>query len=211
MLGLPKVTELHKQLPKKAIYTKFKMNTAAKEKIDADISKIIIVNEVSPAKIHIPEGQRVKTFFVVQAILKKKDFAESTIATLSKLIEQNMLFILECGDEHKLAIYHTRLMQTSWQPKNSFELPLKGLTLDAVWENIVVQVGGVEIESGNTLDEQIAADDRRQRLQKEIDRLEKQARTEKQPNKKFELASKAKAMKKHLSELENQKKGWNSL
>ena len=74
-----------------------------------------------------------------------------------------------------------------------------------------MQVGGVEIESGNTLDEQIAADDRRQRLQKEIDRLEKQARTEKQPNKKFELASKAKAMKKHLSELENQKKGWNSL
>lgn len=64
MLGLPKVTELHKQLPKKAIYAKFQMNTAAKEKIDADISKIIIVNEVSPAKIHIPEGQRVKTFLL---------------------------------------------------------------------------------------------------------------------------------------------------
>ena len=201
MLGLPKVTELHKQLPKKAIYAKFQMNTAAKEKIDADISKIIIVNEVSPAKIHIPEGQRVKTFFVVQAILKKKDFAESTIATLSKLIEQNMLFILECGDEHKLAIYHTRLMQTAWQPKNSFELKLKGLTLDAVWENIVVQVGGVEIEVGNTLEDPSAADDKRQRLQKEIDRLEKQARTEKQPNKKFGLAQEINKLKKELEGL----------
>ena len=35
MLGLPQLTETSKQLPKKAIYTKFQMNTATKEKIDA--------------------------------------------------------------------------------------------------------------------------------------------------------------------------------
>lgn len=40
MLGLPKSTEMWKQLPKKAVYAKFHLNTAAKEKIDADISKI---------------------------------------------------------------------------------------------------------------------------------------------------------------------------
>lgn len=40
MLGLPKSTEMSKQLPKKAVYAKFQMNTAAKEKIDADISRI---------------------------------------------------------------------------------------------------------------------------------------------------------------------------
>ena len=44
MLGLPKSTEMSKQLPKKAVYAKFQMNTAAKEKIDADISRITIVN-----------------------------------------------------------------------------------------------------------------------------------------------------------------------
>lgn len=48
MLGLPKATEMSKQLPKKAIYAKFQMNTAAKEKIDADISRITIVNEIAP-------------------------------------------------------------------------------------------------------------------------------------------------------------------
>ena len=42
MLGLPKSTEMSKQLPKKAVYAKFQMNTAAKEKIDADISRITI-------------------------------------------------------------------------------------------------------------------------------------------------------------------------
>ena len=35
MLGLPKTTEMSKQLPKKAVYAKFHLNTAAKEKIDS--------------------------------------------------------------------------------------------------------------------------------------------------------------------------------
>lgn len=198
MLGLPKATELHKQLPKKSIYAAFQMNTAAKEKIDADISRITIVNEISPPKVHIAEGEQVKTFFVVQVALKKKDFDERTIAMISKLIPQNMLLILEYGDEAKLAIYHTNLIQTQWQPKDSFLLGLKGLNLDAVWENVIVQVGGFQIESGNTLDEQIEVDGIRQRLKNEIIRLDKLARKEKQPKKKFELAQQINKLKKEL-------------
>lgn len=187
MLGLPKATQLHKQLPKKSIYTKFRMNTAAREKIDADIARIVIVNEVSPARTHIAQGEQIQAIFVVQVSLKKKDFDERSIIAISKLIPQNILLILEHGDEAKLAIYHTKLMQTPWRPKNGFSVELKGLTLDAVWENIIVQVGDVQIESGKSLDEQLAIDDRRQRIEKEIERLEKQARKEKQPKKKFDL------------------------
>lgn len=72
MLGLPKSTEMSKQLPKKAVYAKFQMNTAAKEKIDADISRITIVNEITPAKINIPAGEEVGSFFVLLVALKKK-------------------------------------------------------------------------------------------------------------------------------------------
>ena len=118
MLGLPKATELNKQLSKKAIYTKFQMNTAAKEKIDADISRIMIVNEVSPERVNIAEGEQVKSFFVLLLNLKNKEFDERNIATISKLIPQNILFVLECGDEQKLAVYHTKFMQTEWQPKD---------------------------------------------------------------------------------------------
>ena len=53
MLGLPKATELSRQLPKKAIYAKFSMNTAAKNRFDADISRITIVNEISPSTVAI--------------------------------------------------------------------------------------------------------------------------------------------------------------
>ena len=86
-----------------------------KGKVDADISKILIVNEVSAAKINIAEGEKVKSFFVLAVILKKKEFDEKTIITISKLIPQNMVLVLEYGTQAKLAVYHTKLMQTEWQ------------------------------------------------------------------------------------------------
>lgn len=198
MLGLPKATELNKQLPKNAIYAKFQMNTAEKAKIDADISRITIVNEVSAEKVHIAAGDQVKSFFVLLVALKKKDFDDKTIITISKLIPQNMLLVLECGDEAKLATYHTKLMQTEWKRKEALSVELKGLNLDSVWENIIMQIGGITIDQGNTLDEQIAADEHRQKIEKEIAKLEKQARAEKQPKKKFELAQQIKKLKDEL-------------
>ena len=201
MLGLPKATELSKQLPKNAIYAKFQMNTAEKAKIDADISRITIVNEVSAEKVHIAAGNQVKSFFVLLVALKKKDFDDKTIITISKLIPQNMLLILECGDEAKLATYHSKLMQTEWKRKEALSVELKGLNLDSVWENIIMQIGAITIDQGNTLDEQIAADEYRQKIEKEIAKLEKQARAEKQPKKKFELAQRVNALKKLIKEL----------
>ena len=198
MLGLPKATELSKQLPKNAIYAKFQMNTAEKAKIDADISRITIVNEVSAEKVHIAAGDQVKSFFVLLVALKKKDFDDKTIITISKLIPQNMLLVLECGNEAKLATYHTKLMQTEWKRKEALSVELKGLNLDSAWENIIMQIGGITIDQGNTLDEQIAADEHRQKIEKEIAKLEKQARAEKQPKKKFELVQQIKKLKDEL-------------
>ena len=198
MLGLPKATELSKQLPKNAIYAKFQMNTAEKAKIDADISRITIVNEVSAEKVHIASGDQVKSFFVLLVALKKKDFDDKTIITISKLIPQNMLLVLECGNEAKLATYHTKLMQTEWKRKEALFVELKGLNLDSAWENIIMQIGGITIDQGNTLDEQIAADEHRQKIEKEIAKLEKQARAEKQPKKKFELVQQIKKLKDEL-------------
>lgn len=204
MLGLPKATEMSKQLPKKAIYAKFQMNTAAKEKIDADISRITIVGEIAPNKVNIPAGDEVKNFFVLLVSLKRKEFDEKTIATLSKLIPQNILFVLEYGSESKLAIYHTKIMQTDWKPTEEQRIELQGLNLDKVWENVVVTIGDVEIEQGNTLDEQIEVNEKRQKIEKEIARLEKQAWAEKQPKKKFELVQRLKEYQKKLEELKDE-------
>lgn len=195
MLGFPKTTEVNKQLPKKAIYSKFQLNNVAKAKIDADISRITIVNEISSERINIAAGENIKSFFVINVLLKKKEFDPKTIVTLSRLVPQNIMFVLEYQDEVKLAINHTRLIQSQWMLKEDATIELKGMNLDTAWENIVVQVGDVDIQEGNTLEEQIIADEQQTKLQKEIARLEKQARAEKQPKKKFELVQKIKELK----------------
>lgn len=68
--------------------------------------------------------------------------------------------------------------------------------MDAIWKNAIVQVGNIRMQTGNTPDQQIAEDERKARLQKEIARLEKLARAEKQPRKKFELVQRIKKMEK---------------
>lgn len=201
MLGLPKSTEMSKQLPKKAIYAKFQMNTAAKEKIDADISRITIVNEITPNKVNIPAGDEVKSFFVLLVTLKRKEFEEKTIATLSKLIPQNILFVLECGNESKLAIYHSKLMQTDWKPIEEQRIELQGLNIDKVWENIIKSVECGVWNEELSLDENIALHEQQEKLQRQIIKLEKQARAEKQPKKKFELAGKVKKLKEELKQM----------
>ena len=95
-------------------------------------------------------------------------------------------------------------MQTEWLPKEKVSLELKGLNLDEVWENVIVQIGGLTIEQGKTLDEQISIDEQRSKLQKEIDRLERLARAEKQPKRKFELVQRLREYQKKLEELKDE-------
>lgn len=199
MLGLPKSTEIKKIIPKNALFAKFNMNTAAKEKFDADIRRITLVGEVSKNTVAISQGETVTSFFVLLVSLKQEKYDEKNIILLSKLIDQNMLLVLEYENKAKLAVYHTKLLTSEWKPTEEYNLTLTGLDLDTVWQNIVVQIGQVEIEQGNTLDEQIVQDEQRLKLEKEIAKLEKKARAEKQPKKKFELVQKLNQMKKELN------------
>ncbi len=187
MLGLPKTTELRRQLPKTAIYKKFNMNTAAREKFDDDISRIDIVNEVSPANTTFAAGQEVKAFYVLQVTLKREDFDEKNLVLLSKLIEQHMLFVLIFDGRARLAAFRSRLLLGKWTDAEELNITLTGLDLDSVWENLLIQVGNVIIESGRSLDEQLAEDERREKLRRQIEQLEKKMRAENQTKKKYEL------------------------
>lgn len=197
MLSLPKQTEINKQLAKTLLYSKFNMNSIERSKIDADISKMVLVNEITENTINITKGEKVKSFYVLYVFLKKKDFDENNIIKISKLIPQNILFILEYDKQYKLAIYHNKLLQTNWLKEPTIEI--KGLNLDKVWDNIVIDVGNIIIENNNTVDKQMEIDDKRDKLLKEIARLEQKARSEKQPKKKFELVQKKRELEKEIN------------
>lgn len=201
MLGLPKQTEIKKIIPKNAIFSKFLINTAAKDKFNADIKQIALVNELSKNTLTISEGENVKYVYAALVSLKQRNFDEKNIILLSKLIPQKIVFLLEYEELYKVAVLHTKLMQTEWLPYDSAVLKLQGLNLDDVWNDFIVQIGEITVVEGNTLDEQIAADEKRQKLTAEIERLEKRAYKEKQPKRKLELFSRIKELNSKIENL----------
>jgi hypothetical protein len=199
MYGLPQTTEVRKQLPKKAIYAKFELKPSQRESFDADIARIDIVAVVSTSTVPaLNAGTEVKEFYLLAVQLKRKDYDSKNIALLTKLIPQRMVFALQFEEQTQFAIYHTKLISSAWQTTEEATLPLSGLNLDTVWENIVTHIGEIEVTDGNTLAEQIVADDAHAKLIKQIELLEKKARAEKQPRKKLELFEKIKVLKKKL-------------
>ncbi len=201
MYGLPVTTEVKKQLPKKAIYAKFDLNTSQRDAFDADISRIDIVAVVSPATVPaLGVGEEVKEFYVLAVQLKRKEYDNKNIALLTKLIPQKMVLALQFEERTQLAIFHTKLISSAWRQTEETSLSLTGLNLDAVWEGIVKQIGNIQVESGNTLKEQIAADDQRAKLRTQIATLERKMAAEKQPRRKREYFEQIKKLKKQCGE-----------
>lgn len=202
MLNLPEITELHKPLPKTQIYKKFQFSNAQQTKFEADISRIDIVNEVSLRTIpSIQQGKKIKSIYVLSVTLKTKDYDSKNIEKISKIIPQNLVFALQYEEEIQLAVFCEKIFTTSWIHETKAKLELKGLNFDEVWENIIKQIEGGEWNNNLTLEENIELKERKEKLQKEIDKLEKLARKEIQPKKKFELVNKKRKLEEELNSL----------
>ena len=199
MYGLPISTERKRQLPKKAIYAKFDLTTAQREGFDADVARIDIVAVVSSATIPaLSEGVEVKEFYVLDVQMKRREYDAKNILLLTRLIAQNMVFALRHEDQVQFAIFHTKLFTTAWQPVEQATLPLLGLNLDAVWENMVKHIGKIDVADDNTLSEQIAIDDKRAKLLAQIEMLERKMVKEKQPRRKREYFEQIKKLKEQI-------------
>ena len=199
MFGFPSSTEIKKQLPKRAIYAKFDMSASQRECFDADISRIDISEMVSSKTVPaLSEGKEVKEIYLLNIQLKRKEYDAKNIAMLSKLILQKMVFALEYEEEVQFAIYHTKLITAAWIPVEEAKLSLSGLNLDSVWDNIVKQIGQIEVQEGNTLTEQIKANEEQTKLLAQIKMLERKMANEKQPRRKREYFEQIKNLKKKL-------------
>lgn len=93
---------------------------------------------------------------------------------------------------------------TEWLAESELPLKLEGLSVDAVYENFVRQIAGDKLKietSGESLKESVARDEKKQKLQKQIDILKPKIRKEKQLNKQMKMNSELKKLKKELEAL----------
>ena len=182
MFQLPPATAINKPLYKKAVFEKFNLKAAERDRFDADISRMALV----------------AGFYVLQVALKRKDYDTKNILMLQKLIPQKMVFVMQYEEQTQFCIFHTRLQQSEWMPTCEAAIPLQGLTLDDVWNNIVAIIGGLDAQAEETVEEQILNREQREKLLRQIESLENQCRIEKQTRRKYELYQKIVKLKEQL-------------
>ena len=199
MYNLPQSTAINKPLYKTAIFEKFNIKAAERERFDAEISRMALVDYVAPSRVPaLKEGQEVKDFYVLQVILKQRDYDSKNIMLLQKLIPQHIVFALEYEQDVQFCIFHTRLQQSKCIPSSDAKITLKGLTLDDAWNNIVASIGNLNATSEESIEQQIIQREEREKLLQQIELLEKRCRIEKQTRKKYELHQQILNLKEHL-------------
>lgn len=210
MFGIPKPAEVSKFLPKKAILEKLGLSAAERTNFDADIAKITIIAEISPRTLSVSAEEKIRSFYVLLVSLKRKDFSGKNIEKLSRVIKQNILFILEFENSARLAIVHNRLICGNWILKNELSIPFEGTDMGRLWENIFQKVA-VESTDNFLWDFSAAIRENFERLElvakcnKEIENLRARIHKETQPKKKFELNAEIKSKIACVQELLNGK------
>ena len=199
MYGLPANTLINQPLYKKTVFEKFNLKTAERDRFDADISRMALVARVSSATVPaLTKGKEIEGFYVLQVALKRKDYDTKNILMLQKLIPQKMVFAMQYEEQTQFCIFHTRLQQSRWMPTSEAAIPLQGLTLDDVWNNIVATIGGLDAQAEESIEEQIIHREQREKLLRQIESLEKQCHSEKQTRKKYELHQQIVKLKEQL-------------
>ena len=202
MFQLPPATAINKPLFKKAVFEKFNLKAAERDRFDADISRMVLVARVSTATVPaLTKGKEIEGFYVLQVALKRKDYDSKNILMLQKLIPQKLIFALQYDDQTQFCIFHTRLQQSAWMPTDETTITLQGLTPDDVWNNIVANIGGIDATSEESIEEQIIQREQREKLLRQIESLEKQCRTEKQTRKKYELHQQIQELKSKIKQV----------
>jgi len=198
LLTFPRATVVGKIMPKEAFYKKLTISADLKEKFISDIKKIVWHNKLSSATLNIDKGESVTEILVLYIELKKQGLDYKIIETIARQNTHKILFVLQYENSAQLVLFHNKLYKSGWQSIEQLELKLKGLNLDDVWTGFVSQISCVTIGRGQNLDEQLAKNEQVERLNRDIEKLEKQARNEKQPKRKFEMVQELQKLKKEL-------------
>lgn len=203
MLGLPSATEVKKIIPKRALYSKFQLNTAEQKELDTAIRQFTIVNEISLRTIHaLQKKEGDKAIFVLAVQLKQEGCAEKLLQRLCRLIDQRLLLALCYADKLQLALlFDNKIFLNEFKPAAEQRVTLQGTGLKDIWEQFALQVANLTPSAGLTPASVIANAGRRAEIEAQIAALTKKMFAEKQARKKLTLREAINKLKNELEDL----------
>ena len=194
ILDLPKSTYFGRIIAKDKIYAHAGAGSDLKDLFVEQVERIRWLHKISPETVNIAQGGLVEEIQVIEVSLGTENPDKRILPAILKGIPYKIVFAVVYKDVTTYTVYYDyKTCFSSDRPPK-----LLGSDTDSVWENIIVQMRGSGIDVGKTLEEQIADDSRQAALIRQIERLEKQARNEKQPRRKWELAEEVKKLRSEL-------------
>ena len=217
MLGLPKATEFNKRIPKQKFYENLSVTPAVKRVFVDQIKTVYWRNKIAATTLNLAAGETVTEVEIFEVKLNSSPLDESVLRQMDKEIPYHIIFLLEYEGKYqawtaykeaaasgsnafKVGTYY----HTDWLQESELPLKLDGLSIDAVYENLVRQIAGDALEPETTdesLAESVARTERRKALEKQITNLQTKVRKEKQLNKQMQLNAELKKLKKELEEI----------
>lgn len=203
MLDLPSATEVKKIIPKRALYSKFQLNTAEQKEFDAAIRQMTIVNEISLRTIPaLQKQEQEKAVFVLAVQLKQEGCAERLLQRLCRLIDQRLLLALCYADKLQLALlFDNKILLNDFKPAAEQSVTLQGTGLKDIWEQFALQVANLTPSAGLTPASVIANAARQAEIEAQIAALTKKMFAEKQARKKLTLREAINKLKNELEDL----------
>lgn len=214
MLNLPEKTLYNRRIPKRKFYDKLKVGSTLKEKFVRQIDHIIWKHKLSRHTVNIAPTSDVQEIQVFEVHLKQRELSQDVLESIDRAIPYPILFVLLYGEEARLALaYKKRSRQqenrfvvdsyfySEWQKKHELSLDLlKGLTLKAVYENMLKSLISVSSGSDQALEQTVEKQKEMDKLKREIGALEAKIAKERQFNRKvkynLELQEKRKELEK---------------
>jgi len=216
MLGFPKSTEFYRRIPKQKFYENLNISPALKRVFVEQVKSIYWKNKIATSTTNLKEGSKVTEIEVFEIKLNNAELSEQLLRQIDKEIPYHILFLLSKEDKYQVWIGYKEAStgnntfkvnsyyHTDWCTEDGLSVKLDGLNLDTVYENFVRQIAGDKLSavcSEESLKDSVEREEARSKLASQIAKLEKQVRSEVQPNKKFELVKRGEAYKKQLEEM----------
>ena len=213
MLGLPKTTEFNKRIPKQKFYENLSVTPATKKAFTEQIKIIYWRNKLAATTLNLAPGEQVTEIEVFEVKLNSPDLDENVLRLIDREIPYHILFLLEYDGKYQAAVGYKeaagsgkaafkvdRYYRTEWLAEEELPLHLEGLTIDAVYENLIRQIAGDSLSGGEdtTLKESVEQQKHREQLEKQIAMLEVKMKKEKQLNRKMELKAEIKMLRKEF-------------
>ena len=202
MLELPQNCLVDRFIPKKTFYERVNISTTLKQEFINKLEKIIWKYKISQDNLNIAKTDEVEEIEIFELVLKEKCDVKNIIKVIKREIAYPILFKINYKNEYMYAIkYESDIIQTEWNENK--EISINGLDLNAVYENLVKQIAGID---NNSIDvkKELEKIKEIELLEKEINKLKSNIEKEKQFNRKVELNKKVRKLEKEMEALKSE-------